>query len=319
MNDKRNLVSVLVPVYNVEEYLQKCIDSILLQSYDNIQVVIVDDGSTDRSWEICEEYRLKDRRVEAYHQSNQGVAATRNHLLDKIRGDYFLFVDSDDWIEQDMVEYLVGLLETKGGEIAMCDRVINDVTPSVIVPDVFSLEKDRAIFDFLQHGYFKGMLWNKLMRLSVLLDNRFASGISYGEDALFCWNILKNVNRVVVSNKQLYHYRMNQNSISHSFGEKKFTAYEVWNTITNDTNSLFPKLLVYAQAHFCVSMTMVLYNAAENGYEYDVNIKKLLGVVKKYKNKMLFYSKRSMKKYFMALVLSISYNFTRGLLYRKVK
>lgn len=316
MNNRR-IVSVLVPVFNVEEYLGECIDSILLQSYDCIQVILVDDGSTDGSWEICQEYVSKDRRVEAYHQSNLGVAATRNHLLDKIRGDYFLFIDSDDWIEPNMLEYLVDLLEKEGAGISMCDKVINGVTPFNTEPSVFCIDRERAVFDFLQHGYFKGMLWNKLIRSSLLSNNRFITDISYGEDALFCWELLKKVDIVAVSNKQLYHYRMNPNSISHCFGERKFSAYEVWNKITDDTSAFFPNLLAYAQAHYCVSMTMVLYDAAKNGYEYNDRIVKILGVIKKYKIKMLFYSKRSIKKFILALMLSISYSFTRLLLFRK--
>ena len=310
------MVSILVPVFNVESYLTECIESILSQDYKPLQVVLIDDGSIDKSWDICQSYLSKDSRIEAYHQSNQGVAVTRNHLLEKAKGDYVLFVDADDWIEKETVCYLVDLLESTNADLAMCDKVINDAKPSRNPPVVFELDRERAVFDFLQHEYFVGSLWNKLFRRCLLHDEQFHGGVSYGEDALFCWGVLKKVDKIVVSNKQLYHYRMNLNSISHSFGEKKFTAYEVWEEITRSTESLYPNLLPYAQAHFCVSMTMVLYNAAQNGYKYDDKVKKLLSIVKKYKNKMLFYSKRPYKKYIMATMLSHNYKLARKILHK---
>ena len=93
------IISILIPVYNVEHYISTCLDSILSQTYTNLQIVLFDDGSKDQSFAICKEYTCKNKNIEVYHQDNQGVAVTRNHLLEKVKGDYVLFVDSDDWME----------------------------------------------------------------------------------------------------------------------------------------------------------------------------------------------------------------------------
>ena len=105
------LVSVLIPVYNVAQYLPKCLDSIVNQTYQQLQVVVVDDGSSDKSLFIAKDYAAKYPFVEVYHQENAGVAAARNNLLSHVKGDYILFVDSDDWLELDMIEFLISKIE----------------------------------------------------------------------------------------------------------------------------------------------------------------------------------------------------------------
>lgn len=305
------LVSILVPVYNVETYLSTCLNSILSQTYTNLQIVLFDDGSKDQSLAICKEYACKNKKIEVYHQSNQGVAATRNHLLERAKGDYVLFVDSDDWIETDMVDHLLSLGVQKDADIVMCDRVINDNKPSQTKPIVFELSQEKAIKDFLYHNYFIGSLCNKLIKTSLLRNLTFDSSISYGEDALFCWQVLQKVKKVIVTNKQLYHYRMNEVSLSHTFNGHQFSAYNVWHPIVDDVENKFPQFLPIAQGHFCVSMTMVLYNAARHGHQSDENTKRLCSVVKSYKMKMLRHIPHSFKKFILASILSWNYNLVR--------
>ena len=117
---KEPLVTILSPCYNVEVYLPECLDSILNQTYKNLQIVLIDDGSTDHTWSILKDYSSKDSRIEIYHQENQGVSITRNNLLDKVKGDYVLFVDSDDWIELNMVEFLVNNAQSNRADIVSC-------------------------------------------------------------------------------------------------------------------------------------------------------------------------------------------------------
>ena len=100
------MISVIVPVYNVEAYLRKCLDSVVNQTYENLEILIVDDGSTDQSGKICDEYQ-SDRRVKVYHTDNHGLSAARNHALDRATGDYIAFLDSDDWFEPDLLKHLV--------------------------------------------------------------------------------------------------------------------------------------------------------------------------------------------------------------------
>lgn len=276
-------VSILIPAYNAAAFLPKCLDSVLNQTYQDLQVVIVDDGSKDNTLKVCQQYAEKDNRVEVYHQENQGVAPTRNHLLEKVKGDYVLFVDADDWIELDMVEYLVSLATELDAEMVMCDRVINDAKPSDKKPEVNILPQEEAIKDFLYHDYFVGSLWNKLLSRSLLHNEQFHRGISYGEDALFIWGALQKVNNVVVSDKQLYHYYMNEESISHqSFGDKKLSGHLTWSLITEDVAKHWPQFLDIAKSSFGLQDMYLLRAASQSGYKKNEEIKKIQKTVKTY-------------------------------------
>lgn len=275
MNDKP-LVSILSPCYNVEKFLPKCLDTIINQTYNNLQIILIDDGSKDKTWEIMQKYAAEDKRIEIYQQNNCGVATTRNRLLDKAQGQYFLFIDSDDWIELDMVEFLVNKLTTTNASIVTCDIIKND--------DLFNKksnkeeiwEQSKVIFEFLRHVYFNGSLCNKLIRTDLLHNVKFHPEISYGEDALFTWNILQNVNKVVITDKILYHYRMNENSLSHAVWtpEKKGTGSLVWEIITKETEKWWPQYLDISKARFAIEDMWGLYYASLSKYPYNEHIKK---------------------------------------------
>ena len=230
------LVSILSPCYNVEKFLPQCLDSIINQTYSNLQIVLIDDGSKDATWHVMQDYAGKDNRIEIYHQENQGVSATRNHLLEKVKGDYILFVDSDDWIESNMVEFLLEKSLTNRADIVVCGMVKNDGACSEEYREE-RMDQETTIKKFLFHKELNGSLWNKLVKTSLLHGIRFDNRISYGEDALFCWHVLQRVHTVVQTDRQLYHYRMNENSLSHLnwTPEKKGSGHLVWEAITNET------------------------------------------------------------------------------------
>lgn len=270
------LVSILSPCYNVVQFLPKYFDSVLGQTYRNLQVVLIEDGSKDNTWAVMQEYATKDSRVEVYHQENQGVAATRNNLLDKVKGDYVLFVDSDDWIELDMVEYLVGLAQKYNSKFVMCDRVINDAKPKDSEPIIKILTQEQAVCDFLHHDYFVGSLWNKLLSSSLLHNGRFHCGISYGEDALFCWGVLQKVDNVVVTDRQLYHYYMNEESISHqSFGEKKLTGRETWRILTDEVAAQWPQYIDIVTVKSAMNDMTLLQAAVQSGYPRNEHVRSM--------------------------------------------
>lgn len=274
------LVSILIPVYNASTYLSQCLDSILNQSYRNIQIVIVDDGSTDDSFSICKGYTTKDQRIELYHKRNEGVAAARNDLLSHIQGDYFLFVDSDDWMESNMIEELLRIQGLTRADIVICGVQVNDKgnckTSNLKPGDVTVLNQESAIEKFLYHKTMRGSLWNKLFKTSILGNVRFDSNVSYGEDALFCWGVLQRVATVVIIDTPLYHYRINDQSISHySFGQKKFSAHLVWQEICKDTKLRWSQFFAIAQARSCIEDTLLLRDAAHCRYN-DMEVVTLL-------------------------------------------
>lgn len=272
--NKTPKVTILSPCYNVGHFLPKYFETVLGQTYGNLQVVLIDDGSKDDTWDVIQEYAAKDLRVEIYHQENQGVAITRNNLLDKVKGDYVLFVDSDDWIELDMVEYLVGVALENNAEFVMCGRVINDDKPNEGVSGIKILSQEQAVYDFLRHEYFIGSLWNKLLCSSLLHNEKFHCGISYGEDALFCWGVLQKVDKVVVADRQLYHYRMNEGSISHSaYGPKRMSAHLTWKILSEEASSMWPKFKDVAVANYAISDMWQIFGACRSSYKIDENIK----------------------------------------------
>ena len=265
------VISILVPVYNASRWLRECLDSIVGQTYTNLQVVLLDDGSTDNSLAICREYADKYPFVEVYHQENQGVAAARNALLDRVKGEYVLFVDADDWIERDAVEYLVSVMLRTNADMVTCVKY-NQGATIIVTEDVWLQE--RAICEFLRHVCFSGALWNKLLRADLLRGLRFDERITYGEDALLIWGVLQRIGKVVITDKELYHYRSNDASISHQqwHPQKKGSGHLVWESICCDVQKNWPQYAMIANARFALEDMWALYFASLAAYPYDEHI-----------------------------------------------
>lgn len=271
------MVSILVPVYNSEKYLRQCLDSIVNQTYKDLQVVIVDDGSIDNSLSICREYADKYEFIEVYHQGNAGVASARNALLDKARGDYTIFIDSDDWIELDMIEGLLHYIAEHDFDIAICGSVSEYNNSETTVDTSYCSplidNREEAVKKFILHKELNGSLCNKLVRTSLFHNLRFAQDIWYGEDALMMWQVLQRVNRIGSMPTPYYHYRMNDASISHqTFGPQKMSGHQVWATIYADTCRDWPEYKRVARAAFAISDMWLLFYAALDKYPFDKNI-----------------------------------------------
>ena len=250
------MVSILVPVYNAEQYLLKCVNSLMSQTYCNLQIILIDDGSTDSSWTLMQQLADQDNRIEIYKQDNQGVAATRNRLLDKVRGEFFLFVDSDDWIELDTIEQIMRAKNGHDYEIAAF-QIVNSAKE-----DKGVYNQNEIIEQFLKHDVFNGSLCNKLIKSDLIHGLRFDESVGYGEDAFMVWQLLQRVSRVVVIDKHLYHLGRNMNSITRQpFNGQKFSAYTVWNSICEDVDELWPQFSELAHARFACEMTKVLRDA----------------------------------------------------------
>ena len=303
------LVTILSPCYNVGQFLPKYFETVLGQTYVNLQVVLIDDGSKDNTWAVMQEYAAMDSRVEVYHQENQGVSATRNNLLDKVKGDYVLFVDSDDWIELDMVEYLVKVAIEHNTKFVMCEMMVDDSKPRMPDSEIKILSQEQAVHDFLRHEYFIGSMCNKLLSSRLFHNERFHCGISYGEDALFCWRVLQKVDKVVLTDRQLYHYRMNEGSISHTnwTPEKKGTGHLVWEQISRETTILWPQYKSVADATFAISDMWNLYYALKSNYKKDKYIDLYQAHVRHSLLLILRSGLVNMKKYLFAMLVSYSY------------
>lgn len=272
MNSK---VSILVPVYNASQWLRQCLDSIVGQSYKNLQVVLVDDGSTDDSLSICQEYADKYSFIEVYHQENRGVAAARNALLDKAIGDFVLFVDSDDWIELRMIEILMQIQQSSQCDIVKCEMAmrksydyVRDDNSRIVYSQ---LTTEDCVKEFLRHTSFRGSLCDKLIRVNLFKNTRIDEVVHYGEDALLVWDIIKNSTRICTTSRVLYNYnRQNDNSISaQSFNVGKMSALNVWQKICADVEVNYPQYVGIAKARYGVETVCLLYNAMRTNPSSD--------------------------------------------------
>lgn len=285
-----NLVSVIVPIYKVEEYLEKCLDSICSQTYRNLEIILVDDGSPDNSGAICDSWAEKDNRIIVIHQTNHGGGHARNLALDQANGEFIAFVDSDDYIAPQMIEYLVGFLNKYGNvDIVECDYAsfsdgnykFNEVDKTEGVKIYSSLEAMRE--NILDH-YFRQLIWNKLYRRKVIGDIRFPVGTKI-DDEFWTYQVLGNANGLLRVNNILYAYRQQPNSVMHSMGvSKRIQGIEAKCKRHEYVRVNFPQL----EFESCCS----LYNACV--YQGQLSMKFLKA---KERKNILLYLKSIIKKY----------------------
>ena len=217
------LVSIIIPVYNVELYLSKCIDSILAQSFTDWECILVDDGSKDKSGSICDNYALKDNRIKVIHQNNSGVSVARQVGIDNVCGEYSIHIDPDDWIESNMLEELYNKAKSDDADMVICDYYKHEGgVQQYINQSPNLLEPIKIIEQMLTTNMYPqlyGSCCNKLVRCSCFnsSDNliRFEpDDLSLGEDVVFnCRLLMSTVHRVSYLNKAFYHYEVRSNSL----------------------------------------------------------------------------------------------------------
>lgn len=229
---ERKKISVIIPVYNVAPYLTRCLDSVVGQTYQNLEIILVDDGSTDGSGAICDGCASRDSRITVIHQKNQGLSAARNAGLERMAGELVGFVDSDDWIEPDFYELLERKMEDTQADIVTTgyyytyrDKEIRCRMPAGSVT-YLGQEGLRA----LSRGELYHVVWNKLYRRELFAGLPFAEGRTY-EDVLISYRLLLRAKRVESQEAYGYHQTMRQSSISHhpgSAAEDFMAQYELW-------------------------------------------------------------------------------------------
>jgi glycosyltransferase involved in cell wall biosynthesis len=210
------LVSIIVPIYKVEEYLRQCLDSIVTQTYSNIEIILVDDGSPDNCGKICDEYAEKDSRINVIHKKNEGLSIARNVGIDIAKGDYLMFVDSDDWVEPTYCERALETAILQGVDcVAVGVNVINEGGPIIKFnttrPGFFSTEETIGRLVDGRSPY--NGVWNKIYKRSLFKTIRFPAGIIF-EDQAVMYLLLHQSNGVYVISDKLYNYRRRPDSLS---------------------------------------------------------------------------------------------------------
>lgn len=207
---RESLISLIVAVYNIEEYIPRCIESILAQTYRNLEIILVDDGSTDRSGEICDDYATLDARIHVIHKKNGGLSDARNAGLDVATGEYIGFVDGDDWIEPDMYYAMYEACEAAGAQMAACRY--KQITKSGVIDassgHSVSLSKTEALEIYVcgdERYQIYNSVWSKLFQKSLIQDMRFPVGKN-SEDIMFTTRAFCRIERLAYLDKAYYNY-----------------------------------------------------------------------------------------------------------------
>lgn len=217
------LISVIVPIYNVEQYVEQCIESIIRQTYKNIEIICVDDKSPDNSIKICEQMALMDSRIKIiYRNENGGLSAARNTGIEEANGEYIAFVDSDDWVSEDYLEVLYSMIKNNKADIAQASYARTTISnigilqdDEIYVREMTGIEAFRFMYNTIsyQPSVNYTVVWNKLYKKNVLKDIKFPEGKIF-EDQYFTPIVFYQSKRVVVTNKKVYFYRKNYSGIT---------------------------------------------------------------------------------------------------------
>lgn len=276
-------ISVIVPVYNVQSLLPKCLDSICSQTYKDLQIILVDDGATDASGQICDEYAARDPRIRVIHQANAGLAGARNAGLEIAEGEFVGFVDSDDHIASDMYETLLDSITQFDADIAICARYLEtesgEVRPMWEQPEPQVMDSHEAVRRLLLGDGLDAAAWDKLYRRELFGQLRYP--LKYvSEDIPVTYRLLCRAKQIVHCGKPLYFYLQRTGSLSHAaFSEKTLGLYFFHKEVGLKVQEDFPDLKEEGYFYFFRGMLVPLFRHSASGKKSPLG-KQLYGEVR---------------------------------------
>lgn len=288
-------ISVIIPIYNVEEYLEKCLNSVINQTYKNLEIILIDDGSTDKSGEICDKYAKKDKRIIVIHKENSGVADARNRGLKIATGEYFGFVDSDDYIELDMFETLYNLQEKNNADISIVSfyEIYNEKIISVRDSGKFTeYTKTGALKELLMDRDIQSYVWNKLFKRELFEGIEFPTNKNY-EDIAIMLLIFEKAEKTVLLQEPKYYYQRRDNSITgiknyKTYKDKLDVAYNKFMYLDGKYKELdlynAYNYAINALNIYCITAT---YNVYKLEKDFEEPCKLLVSLINKYGNKLI--------------------------------
>ncbi|HHX70707.1 MAG TPA: glycosyltransferase, partial [Gallicola sp.] len=286
-------ISVIVPVYNVEKYIDRCINSLVNQTYPNLEIILVDDGSLDNSGEICDAYAKRYSNIKVIHKDNGGQSSARNEGLRVATGEYIGFVDSDDWILPDMYEHLYKILNEFNCELSMCQRLNirneHEAVRALASAKYNIFEGNKIMETYLTSDMLS--VWNKLYKKSLFDDNRFPEGKIH-EEIYLLYKVLKRAKRIIISKSQKYCYFLSETSTTRSpLNLKDFNMIQEWEKVIEDVKINYPKLKEKAYIRLYISYfnlinKYVMYGANDANVDRKINslLDSWIGMLKKNKN-----------------------------------
>lgn len=314
------LISIIIPVYNVEIYLKECLNSVINQTYKNLEIIVVDDGSTDSCGKICDEFAKQDSRIKVLHQQNAGQAVARNKALDIMQGEYLAFVDSDDIIDESYIQTLFDMIQkynTKISMIGLCK--FKNIKELDEYKNQNSNSKDFVLssyeifkLSFLPYSGFMTTIWTNLYHKEIFKNLRFREGILF-EDTDIYFEIIETYNSsksVAFRDKKLYFYRQQENSTMKKFNEKKLSKIEIANKFADKIVEKYSDLKKYANFYKC-NIALVLYTEIMLQNNYKKYSKKLEECNEIIKNNFNFISscRINLKRTFLLMLFKINPNF----------
>lgn len=244
--ESKSLISIIVPVYKVEKYLDKCVDSIVNQTYQNLEIILVDDGSPDTCGAMCDAWAKKDSRIRVVHKENGGLSDARNAGLAVATGAYIAFVDSDDWISPEFIQILLDALEKTGSDISACGIIPFYEDEPITIPDyedeIVCVQTEQAL-RYLIEDRLRQVVWNKLYKRAVIADILFAKGKLH-EDEFWSYQIIGNAQKVAITSVPGYYYLQRRESIMGSkYTLRRLDAIEAKEQRQIYLESRFPALV----------------------------------------------------------------------------
>lgn len=293
------MISVIVPVYNVDKYLDKCIETIRNQTYENLEIILIDDGSTDQSGNLCDVYAKQDMRIHVIHQENRGLSGARNRGIEEARGEYLAFIDGDDYIDSRMMEVLLNNMISTQADISVVDfqRVDEDmVLHEIDIQDQIQIYEGANILSRLWMDNVRTVIaCNKLYKKSLFDDLQYPIG-RYHEDTFIIHRLLYQCSRVVYSNLKLYYYVQHSGSIMNRLSAKRIddavAAYE-------DRICFFEEKGKHREKYVSQKMLIdeLLYLAQQQMEKHDWNIEQYIHTI--YRRKYIrYFGSINGKKYF---------------------
>jgi len=303
----KSLVSIIIPAYNVEKYIEKCLSSILEQTYTNIEVVVVDDGSTDKTGQLIDSVTQQDSRVHVIHKKNAGVSAARNSGIEMSTGEYLVFVDGDDCIAHDYVEYMLSLIENTGSEFCLSVCCYTQSGEKQTEREyVKILQPEDATALLLSPDVIVGC-WNKIYKRSLIVNNNiwFSTAFFYGEGLTFITTLSQIAKSVGVGNRKVYYYRRNNESSATT----KFDINKLHNgekALINIRNQLIvnsPKVNKMLNLHLCLFSLGALVKIKSNRLEreYLKDYKRWKSYLRRNSILILFYGEISLYRKLLLL------------------
>lgn len=300
MEDK---ISIIIPVYKVEKYIRKCVDSVINQTYKNLEIILVDDGSPDNCGKICDEYAKKDNRIRVIHKKNGGLSEARNYGLNVAKGKYILLIDSDDFIEKETVEYLYGLCQKYNAEIAVGKtRFLYEgqeepkKTRAEKEDDIKTYNTEQALETMLYSQEFTNIACNKLYKAELFNNIRYPLGKLY-EDLATTYKLISNADTIVLGSKYTYNYLSNRNTsiMNKQFDKKRMEGLDFAEEILEYVSKNYPNIKNSAIARLYIeSITIFIKMPMKKMYRQEN--KRIKDYLKKYRDIVLHDKKVPMKQ-----------------------